>query len=138
MSKIQNSSKTETITTISKGCQPLPGVKDNDSSTINISLFEYGLKTELISEYGQPNVDYAVRAAVRHSKNNLAYIEGICKKRMAKEAVKNNLAEAMQKKRKLYKNLTPEQRKSWLNLHLYELACSKFPDNLPIPKIGSG
>jgi hypothetical protein len=79
---LQNSSKIETITTISKGCQPLPRVKDkdSDSSTINISLFESRHKTELISEYGQPAFNYAVLEAVKHNKNNLAYIEGICKK----------------------------------------------------------
>jgi hypothetical protein len=44
MSNLQNSTIIETKTTISKGCQPLPRVKDkdkdSDSSTINISLFE--------------------------------------------------------------------------------------------------
>ena len=47
MSKIQNSSKIETTTTISKGCQPLARVKDkdSDSSTINISLFEYLIRS---------------------------------------------------------------------------------------------
>jgi hypothetical protein len=74
--RIQNSSKIDPTTTISKGCQPLARVKDkdSDSSTINISLFESRLKTELISEYGQSNFDYAVREAVRHDKNNLEYI----------------------------------------------------------------
>jgi hypothetical protein len=138
--RIQNSSKIETITPIPKGCQPLPRVKDkdNDSSTINISLFESQLKTELISEYGQSSFDYAVREAVRHNKNNLAYIEGICKKRKEKEAVKQSFEEAKQKKKDLYKNLTPEQRKSWSNLHLYELAFSKTIYNPPLEKIGSG
>ena len=136
--RIQNSSKIETTTTISKGCQPLARVKDKDSSSLNISLFESQIKTELISEYGQSNVDYAVREAVRHNKNNLAYIEGICKKRKEKEAVKYSLEEAKQKKIELYKNLTPEQRKSWSNLHLYELACAQNP-KIPLCKeIGSG
>jgi hypothetical protein len=92
MYNLQNSSKIETTTTIPKGCQPLPRVKgkdkDSDSSTINISLFESRLKTELISEYCQLNVDYSVREAVRHNKNNLAYVEGICKKRKEKESDK--------------------------------------------------
>ena len=136
--RIQNSSKIETITTDSKGCQPLPRVKDKDSSSLNISLFESQIKKELISEYGQDNVDYAVREAVRHNKNNLAYIEGICKKRKEKEAVNKSLEEAKQKKMELYKNLTPEQRKSWSNLHLYELACAKTPISLPLKEIGSG
>ena len=49
---IQNFSKIETITTIPKGCQPLPRVKDKDkdSSSFNISLFESQIKTELISD----------------------------------------------------------------------------------------
>ena len=112
--------------------------KDNDSSTINISLFESQLKTELIVEYGQSNFDYAVREAVRHNKNNLAYIEGICKKRKEKEAVKKSLEESKQKKTELYKNLTPEQRKSWSNLHLYELACTKTQENPPLKEMSSG
>jgi hypothetical protein len=115
--RIQNSSKIETITTIPKGCQPLPRVKDKDkdsdsSSFLNISLFETQLKTELISEYGQQAFDYAIREAVKHNKNNLAYIEGICKKQKEKEAVKVSIEEAKQKKREHYKDLTPEERKS--------------------------
>jgi hypothetical protein len=141
--RIQNTLNIETTTTTSKGCQPLPRVKDKDkdcdsSSFLNISLFESRIKSELISEYGQDNVDYAVREAVRHNKNNLAYIEGICKKRKEKEAVKQSLDEAKQKKMELYKNLTPEQRKSWSNLHLYELACSHKPDKSTLKEIGSG
>ncbi|MDR3608955.1 MAG: hypothetical protein P4L27_00150 [Ignavibacteriaceae bacterium] len=138
--RIQNSSKTETITTIPKGCQPLARVKDkdNDSSTINISLFESQLKTELITQYGQPAFDYAVREAVKHNKNNLAYIEGICKKRKEKESVKASLEESKQKKRELYKDLTPEERKSWSNLHLFDLAQSKKLEYLPPKEIGSG
>src|ERR1035438_925786 len=101
--RIQCSSKIETITTIPKGFQPLATVKDKDkdsdsSSFLNISLFESQLKKELISQYGQPDVDYAVREAVRHNKNNLAYIEGICKKRKEKESVKKSLEVAHQKK----------------------------------------
>jgi hypothetical protein len=138
--RIQNTSKIETITTISKGCQPLPGVKDkdNDSSTINISLFEAQLKTELISVYGQQDFDYAVREAVKHNKNNLAYIGGICKKRKEKESVKKSLEESRQKKREQYKDLTPEERKSWSNLHLFDLAKSKKPEYHPLKEIGSG
>ena len=138
--RIQNSSKMETITTISKGCQPLARVKDkdSDSSTINISLFEAQLKTELITEYGQQAFDYAVREAVRHNKNNLAYIEGICKKRKEKESVKKSLEESRQKKREQYKDLTPEERKSWSNLHLFDLAKSKKLDYPSLKEIGSG
>ena len=140
---IQNSSKIETITTISKGCQPLPRVKDKDkdtdsSSFLNISLFESQLKTELISEYGQPAFDYAVREAVRHNKNNLAYIEGICKKRKEKELIKKSLDESQQKKREQYKDLTPDERKSWSNLHLFELAKSNKPEYPSLKEIGSG
>jgi hypothetical protein len=138
---IQNSLKIETTTTIPKGCQPLPRVKDKDSdssSFLNISLFESQFKTELISEYGQSNFDYAIREAVKHNKNNLAYIEGICKKRKEKEAVKRSLDEARQKKREQYKDLSPEQRKSWSNLHLFELAHSPKPNNLPLKEISSG
>src|ERR1035438_8391917 len=131
--RIQNSSKTETTITNSKGCQPLPRVKDkdNDSNTINISLFESQLKTELISEYGQQAFDYAVREAVKHNKNNVAYIEGICKKRKEKEAVKKSLEEARQKKREQYKDLTPEERKSWSKLNLLDLAYFKISENHP-------
>ena len=138
--RIQNSSKIETITTISNPCQPLPRVKDkdNDSSTINISLFETQLKTELISQYGQPAFDYAVREAVKHNKNNLAYIEGICKKRKEKESVKVSHEESTQKKREQYKDLTPEERKSWSSLHLFDLAKSKKLEYTPMKDIGSG
>jgi hypothetical protein len=138
--RIQNSSKIETITIISNPCQPLAKVKDkdNDSSTINISLFESQLKSELISEYGQSIFDYAVREAVKHNKNNLAYIEGICKKRKEKEPVKVSLEEARQKKRNQYKDLTPEERKSWSKLHLFELAKSKKLNCPPLQETGSG
>jgi hypothetical protein len=136
--RIQGASQNETTTTISKGCQPLPRVKDKDSSSLNISLFESQIKNELITEYGQTNVDYAVREAVKHNKNNLAYIEGICKKRKEKESIKKSLEESKQKKIELYKNLTPEQRKSWSNLNLYKLACIKILDNHSIKEIGSG
>jgi hypothetical protein len=127
--RIQNSLKIETITTIPKGCQPLATLKDkdkdSDSSTINISLFESQLKTELVSKCGQPTFDYAIREAVRHNKNILAYIEGICKKRKEKESIKISLEDVRQKKREHYKDLTSEERKSWSNLHLYDLANSK-------------
>jgi hypothetical protein len=141
--RIQNSSKIETITTIPKGCQPLPRVKDKDkdsdsSSFLNISLFESQLKSELISQYGLPAVDYAVREAVKHNKNNLAYIEGICKKRKEKESVKASLEEARQKKREQYKDLTPEERKSWSKLHLFDLAKSKKLGYSTLQQIGSG
>src|ERR1035437_5563680 len=136
--RIQETSKKETITTIPKGFQPLIRVKDKDNSSLNISLFESQLKTELISEYGQSNVDYAVREVVKQNKNNHAYIEGICKKRKEKEAVKSSLEEARQKKMEQFKSLTPEQRKSWSNLHLYELACSITPADPPQKEINSG
>ena len=139
--RIQNSSKIETITTISKGCQPLPRVKDKDnnsSSFLNISLFESQIKKELISEYGQVNVDYAVREAVKHNKNNLAYIEGICKKRKEKDSVKKSLEESKKKKRDQYKDLTSEELKSWSNLNLLEMVYPKKPVTLPHKEIGSG
>jgi len=139
--RIQNSSKIETITTISKGCQPLARVKDKDSDSsplLNISLFESQIKKELISEYGQPAVDYAVREAVKNNKNNLAYIEGICKKRKEKEAIKTSLEESRQNKREMYKDLTPEERKSWSNLHLFDLAKSKRLENPLLKEISSG
>lgn len=138
--RIQISSKIETNTTIPKGCQPLPGVKDKDSdnSTINISLFESQLKTELISQYGQPAFDYAVREAVRHNKKNLAYIEGICKKRKEKESIKASLEESKQKKQSLYKDLTPEERNSWSELNLFELAKCKKLDFPPLENKISG
>jgi hypothetical protein len=125
---IQNSSKKETTPIITNPCQPLATDKDKDndndsSSSFNISLFESQLKKELISRYGQQDFDYAVREAVKHNKNNLAYIEGICKKRKEKIAVNKSLEEAKQKKREQYKDLTPEERKSWSNLHLFQLAC---------------
>jgi DNA replication protein DnaD len=83
-------------------------------------------------------VDYAVREAVRHNKNNLAYIEGICKKRKEKESVKVSLEDAHQKKREHYKDLTPEERKSWSNLHLFDLAKSKKLEYTPLKDSGSG
>ena len=136
---IQNSSKIETITTISKGCQPLPRVKDKDSSSfLNISLFKAQLKTELISEYGQPTVECAIRKAVKHNKNNFEYIEGICKKYREKAPINKSLEKARQKKMDQYKALTLKQRKSWSYLHHYELACSKTLDNSPLKEIGSG
>jgi hypothetical protein len=122
--RIQNSSKKETTTIIPKGSQPLATDKDKDndsSSFLNISLFESQIKKELITQYGQSDVDYAVREAVKHNKNNLAYIEGICKKRKEKESVKKSLEESRQKKREQYKDLTPEERKSWSNLHLLDM-----------------
>src|ERR1035437_263224 len=127
--RIQNTSKIETITTIPKGCQPLSGVKDKDkdsdsSTSLNISLFESQIKKELISQYGQPDLDYAIREAVKHNKNNLAYIEGICKKRKEKVSVKKSIDEAKQKKREQYKGLTPEECKSWSNLNLLEMVRS--------------
>ena len=137
--RIQNSSKKETATTISKGCQPLARDKDkdNDSSTINISLFEEQIKRELITKYGQQDVDYATREAVRHNKNNLAYIEGICIKRNEKIAVNNSKQVALAKKQSIYKDLTPEQRKSWSNLNLLQLAYPpKYKTGLR--EIGSG
>jgi DNA replication protein DnaD len=139
--RIQNSSKKETTTTIPKGCQPLARDKDKDndsSSFLNISLFESQIKKELISQYGQSDVDYAIREAVKHNKNNFAYIEGICKKRKEKESVKKSLDESRQKKREQYKDLTPEERKSWSNLHLLELVYSNKPETLPLKEIGSG
>ena len=135
MSNLQNSSKIETTTTISKGCQPLPRVKDKDSSSLNISLFESQIKKELISQYGQPDLDYAIREAVKHNKNNLAYIEGICKKRKEKIAVNKSLEEAKQKKHEQYKDLTPEERKSWSNLHLLDLVLSNKPETLVLKEI---
>jgi len=138
--RIQNSSKIETITTIPKGCQPLARVKDkdNDSSIINISLFEAQLKSELISEYGQQAFDYAIREAVRHNKNNLAYIQGICKKQKEKESIKKSVEESRQKKLEQYKDLTPEERKSWSKLNLFELAKNKKREYYPLKEIGSG
>jgi hypothetical protein len=138
--RIQNTSKIETITAIPKGCQPLARVKDkdNDSSTINISLFEAQLRSELISEYGQQAFDYAVREAVKHNKNNLAYIEGICKKRKEKEAVKKSVEESRQKKREQYNDLSAEERISWSNLKLFELANSKKLNYHLLKELSSG
>src|ERR1035437_5304921 len=59
--------------------------------------FESQIKKELVSQYGQPDVDYAVCEAVKHNKNNLAYIEGICKKRKEKESVNKSLQESRHK-----------------------------------------
>src|ERR1035437_4801703 len=139
--RIQETSKNETTTTNIKGFQPLLRVKDKDSDSsyfLNISLFESQIKQELITQYGKPDVDYAVREAIKHNKNNLAYIDGICKKRIEKEAIKKSLEVSRQKKMEQYKNLTPEQRKSWSNLHLYELACSITPADPPQKEINSG
>jgi|ERR1035437_699600 DNA gyrase/topoisomerase IV subunit B len=141
--RIQETSKNETTTTNIKGFQPLLRVKDKDKDSdssyfLNISLFESQIKQELITQYGKPDVDYAVREAIKHNKNNLAYIDGICKKRIEKEAIKKSLEVSRQKKMEQYKNLTPEQRKSWSNLHLYELACSITPADPPQKEINSG
>ena len=139
--RIQNSSKKETTAIITNPCQPLATDKDKDNdscSSLNISLFESQIKKELISQYGQQDVDYAVREAVKHNKNNLAYIEGICKKRKEKESVKKSLDEAKQKKREQYKNLTPEERKSWSNLNLFKLACVNNHDKTAIELTNSG
>lgn len=132
--RIQETSKKETTATIPTGSQPLARDKDkdkdNDSSSFsNISLFESQLKKELIFQYGQQDVDYAIREAVKHNKNNLAYIEGICKKRKEKDSVKKSLDESRQKKREQYKDLTPEERKSWSNLHLLDMVYSNKPGN---------
>jgi hypothetical protein len=129
--RVQNSSKKETITTISKGCQPLARDKDKDNSSniININLFEEEIKKGLITQYGREAVEFAIKEAVRHNKNNLAYVEGICKKRKEKEAVTKSIDEAKQKKRELYKDLTPEERKSWSKLNLFEMAYSKKSEN---------
>ena len=69
--ELQNSLKIETITTISKGCQPLPSVKDKDKDSdssffLNISLFESQLKKELISEYSQQALQANHLAPFRH------------------------------------------------------------------------
>jgi hypothetical protein len=130
MSK-RNSSIKETITTISKNCQPLARDKDKDnsSSIININLFEEQIKQELISQFGQEAFDYAIRETIKHNKNNLAYIEWICKKRKEKAAVTKSIDEAKQKKRELYKDLTSEERKSWSNLNLLEMVNSKKPES---------
>ena len=138
--RIQNSSKKETTAIITKGSQPLATDKDKDndsSSSFNISLFESQLKKELISQYGQQDFEYAVREAVKHNKNNLAYIEGICKKRKEKIAVNKSLEEAKQKKREQYKDLTPEERKSWSNLHLLELVYNNKPKSPHLKGISS-
>jgi|ERR1035437_1128746 DNA gyrase/topoisomerase IV subunit B len=100
--------------------------------------FESQIKKELISQYGQPDVDYAVREAVKHNKNNLAYIEGICKKPKEKESFKKSIDEARQKKSEQYKDLTPEESKSWSNLNLLEMAYSNKPETLPLKEISSG
>jgi len=139
--RIQNSSKKETTAIITNPCQPLATDKDKDndsSSSFNISLFESQLKKELISQYGQQDFDYAVREAVKHNKNNLAYIEGICKKRKEKIAVNKSLEEAKQKKREQYKDLTPEERKSWSSLNLFKLACTNNQDKTSIRVLKSG
>jgi hypothetical protein len=129
--RIQNSIKKETTAIIPNPCQPLATYKDKDnnsSSSFNISLFESQLKKELISKYGQEDFDYAVRESVKHNKNNLAYIEGICKKRKEKIAVNKSLEETKQKKREQYKDLTPEERKSWSKLSLFKLAEINYHD----------
>ena len=83
-------------------------------------------------------IDYAVREAVKHNKNNLAYIEGICKKRKEKESVKKSLEESRQKKREQYKDLTPEERKSWSNLNLLQMVYSQKPATLSRIESSSG
>jgi hypothetical protein len=139
--RIQNSSKKETTAIIPNPCQPLAADKDKDndsSSSLNISLFESQLKKDLIAQYGQQDFDYAVLEAVKHNKNNLAYIEGICKKRKERIAIEKEKEESKQKKREQYKDLTPEERKSWSNLHLLEMVYNNEPTILSLNKISSG
>jgi hypothetical protein len=56
----------------------------------------------------------------------------ICKKRKEKESVKKSLEESRQKKHEQYKDLTPEERKSWSNLHFLEMVYSNKSQNLLI------
>ncbi|MDR3667298.1 MAG: hypothetical protein P4L35_10690 [Ignavibacteriaceae bacterium] len=85
---------------------------------------EYRLVSEYIIKYGFTAVEFAFREAVKYNSRKLAYVEAICKKRKEKIAVNKSIEEAKQKKREQYKDLTPEERKSWSNLHLLDMVYS--------------
>jgi hypothetical protein len=82
---------------------------------------ECRLVSEYIITYGFAAVEFAFREAIKYNSRKLAYVEAICKKRKEKIAVNKSLEKAKQKKREQYKDLTPEERKSWSNLHLLDL-----------------
>ena len=82
---------------------------------------EYRLVSDYIITYGFTEVEFAFREAVKYNSRKLAYVEAICKKHKERKAVEKKKEEACQKKTSQYKDLTPEQRNSWANLHLLEM-----------------
>jgi hypothetical protein len=94
----------------------------------NTNPEEYRLVSEYITCYGFQEVEFAFREAVKYNSRKLAYVEAICKKRKEKIAIEKSKEEARQKKLEQDK-LLPSQREAWSKLNLFELACSKIPDN---------
>ena len=74
-------------------------------------------------------VEFAFREALKYNSRKLAYVEAICKRHKEKKAIEKEKEEARQKKISLYKDLTPEERKSWSNLHLLDMVYSNKPTN---------
>src|ERR1035437_3739595 len=90
---------------------------------------EYRLVSEYIITYGFSAVEFAFREAVKYNSRKLAYVEAICKKRKERIAIEKEKEESRQKKRDRYKDLTPEERKSWSKLNLLEMVYSNKPEN---------
>src|ERR1035437_1694460 len=93
---------------------------------------EYRLVSEYIIIYGFSSVEFAFREAVKYNSRKLAYVEAICKKRKERKAIEKEKEESRQKKREKYRDLTPEERKSWSNLHLLDMVYSNKPESLPL------
>jgi hypothetical protein len=104
----------------------------------NTNPEECRLVSEYIITYGFSSVEFAFREAVKYNSRKLAYVEAICKKRKERIAIEKEKEESRQKKREQYKDLTPEERKSWSNLNLFKLACINNHDKTSIRVLNSG
>jgi len=93
---------------------------------------EYRLVSEYIMTYGFSSVEFAFREAVKYNSRKLAYVEAICKKRKERIAIEKEKEESKQKKREQYKDLTPEERNAWSNLHLLDMVYSNKPEPHPL------
>ena len=89
---------------------------------------EYRLISKYIVTYGFSAVEFAFHEAVKYNSRKLAYVEAICKKRKERIAIEKGKEESQQKKREQYKDLTPEERKSWSNIKLLEMVYSNKPE----------
>jgi hypothetical protein len=98
----------------------------------NTNPEECRLVSEYIISYGFTAVEFAFREAVKYNSRKLAYVEAICKKRKERLAVEKQKEESRQKKREQYKDLTPEERKSWSNLHLLDMVKKQ---DIPISNV---